>query len=165
MPSTGVLRAVQRPVRPGHRAESPVKTQRNRTPAADNALGTRGAAGLWASAPDRTDRQEANHDRTGEPALHDLLPPGDSVEELRILTTAPLQVRFCADECASVWSEGVSGARAEHDRLEGVYGALRAALIDHALSAEQRAPYTEAAARVVTRQLEFTAAALAPQSE
>jgi hypothetical protein len=49
--------------------------------------------------------------------------------------------------------------------LERVYGALRAALIDHGLSAEQRAPYTEAAARVVTTQLEFTGAALAPQSE
>ena len=88
-----------------------------------------------------------------------------SVEELRILPTAPMQVRFCAAECAPVVSEAVPGAGAEHHRLEGVYGALRAALLDHGLSAEQRAPYTEAAARVVTRQLEFTGAALAPQSE
>jgi hypothetical protein len=89
----------------------------------------------------------------------------DSVEELRILPTAPMQVPFCADECAPVPSEGVPEAGAEHDRLERVYGALRAALIDRGLSAEQRAPYTEAAARVVTRQLEFTGAALAPASE
>ena len=54
---------------------------------------------------------------------------------------------------------------AEHHRLEEVYGALRATLTDHRLSPEQRAPYTEAAARVVTRQLEFTGAALAPLSE
>ena len=89
----------------------------------------------------------------------------DSGEELRILRTAQMQVWFCADECAPVPSGGVPGAGAEHHRLEGVYGAMRAALTDHRLSAEQRAPYTEAAARVVTRQLEFTAAALAPQSE
>ena len=87
-----------------------------------------------------------------------------SVEELRILPTAPMPVRFCAAECAPVVSEPVPGG-AEHHRLEGVYGALRAALLDHGLSAEQRAPYTEAAARVVTRQLEFTGAALVPQSE
>jgi hypothetical protein len=73
-------------------------------------------------------------------------------------------VQFCADECAPVPSEGVPGAAAEHQRLEGVYGALRAALLDHGLSAAQRAPYTEAAARVVTRQVEFTGAALAPAS-
>ena len=89
----------------------------------------------------------------------------DGVEELRILPTAPRQVRFCAGECAPVPPEGVPGAGVEHRRLELVYGAMRAALIDHGLSAEQRAPYTEAAARVVTRQLEFTGAALAPQSE
>ena len=89
----------------------------------------------------------------------------DSVEELRTLPTAPMQVRFCAGECAPVSSNRVPEAGAEHHRLERVYGALRAALIDHGLSAEQRAPYTEAAARVVTRQLEFTGAALAPQSE
>ena len=88
-----------------------------------------------------------------------------SVEELRILPTAPMPVRFCAAECAPVPSEPVPGAGAEHHRLEGVYGALRAALLDHGLSAEQRAPYTEAAARVVTRQLGFTGAALVPQSE
>src|SRR5690242_15274703 len=88
----------------------------------------------------------------------------DSVEELRILPTTPLQVRFCAEECAPVPSEEVPGAGAEHHRLEGVYGALRAALLDHGLSAEQRAPYTEAAARVVMRQLKFTEAALAPPS-
>jgi hypothetical protein len=81
----------------------------------------------------------------------------DSVEGLRILSTAPMQVWFCADECAPVRSEGVGGAGAEHRRLEGVYSALRAALIDRGLSAEQRAPYAEAAARVVTRQLEFRA--------
>jgi hypothetical protein len=79
----------------------------------------------------------------------------DSAEELRILPTAP-QVRFCAGECAPVPSEGVRGAGAEHHRLELVYGALRAALLDRGLSAEQRAPYAEAAARVVTRQVEFT---------
>ena len=89
----------------------------------------------------------------------------DGVEELRVLPTAPMQVRFCAGECAPVPSEGVPGAGAEHERLEIVYGALRAALLDRGLSAEQRAPYTEAAARVVTRQLEFTGAALVPQSE
>jgi hypothetical protein len=89
----------------------------------------------------------------------------DSVEELRILPTAPLQVRFCTRECAPVPAEAVPGAGAEHHRLELVYGALRAALLDHRLSAEQRAPYTEAAARVVTRQLRFTGAALAPQSD
>ena len=89
----------------------------------------------------------------------------DSVEELTILPTAPKQVRFCAGECAPVPSEGVPWAGAEHQRLEGVYGALRAALLDHGLSAEQRAPYAEAAARVVTRQVEFTGAALAPASE
>jgi hypothetical protein len=89
----------------------------------------------------------------------------DSVEELRILPTVPIQVRFCAAECAPVPADGVPGAGAEHERLEGVYGALRAPLTDHRLSSEQRAPYTEAAARVVTRQLEFTGAALAPQSE
>jgi hypothetical protein len=89
----------------------------------------------------------------------------DSVEELRILPTAPLPVRFCAAECAPVPSSGFPGAGAEHHRLEEVYGALRATLTDHRLSPEQRAPYTEAAARVVTRQLEFTGAALAPQSE
>jgi hypothetical protein len=83
----------------------------------------------------------------------------DSVEELRILPTAPMQVRFCTGDCAPVPSERVPGARAEHHRLEGIYGALRAALIDRSLSAEQRAPYAEAAARVVTRQLEFTGAA------
>ena len=88
-----------------------------------------------------------------------------SVEELRILPTAPMPVRFCAGECAPVPSEEDPGAGAEHERLEGVYGALRVALIDRGLSAEQRAPYTEAAARVVTRQLEFTGAALVPQSE
>jgi hypothetical protein len=88
----------------------------------------------------------------------------DSVEELRILPTSPMQVRFCAGECAPVPSEGVPGAGAEYHRLEGVYGALRAPLTDHRLSSEQRAPYTEAAARVVTRQLEFTGAALARQS-
>ena len=38
----------------------------------------------------------------------------DSVEELRILPTAPMQVRFCAGECAPVPSEGVPGAGAEH---------------------------------------------------
>jgi hypothetical protein len=89
----------------------------------------------------------------------------DGVEELRILPTAPMQVRFCAGECAPVSSEEDPRAGAEHERLERVYGALRVALIDHGLSPEQRAPYTEAAARVVTRQLEFTGAALAPQSE
>src|SRR4051794_21120812 len=89
----------------------------------------------------------------------------DSVEELRILPTAPMQVRFCAGECAPVPAEGAPGPGAEHHRLELVYGALRAALLDHRLSAEQRAPYTEAAARVVTRQLGFTSAALAPQSD
>ena len=88
-----------------------------------------------------------------------------SVEELRILPTAPIQVRFCAAACAPVPSSEVPGAGAEHDRLEGVYGALRGTLTDDRLSPEQRAPYTEAAARVVTRQLEFTGAALAPQSE
>jgi hypothetical protein len=81
------------------------------------------------------------------------------------LPTAPIQVRFCAAECAPVPSSEVPGAGAEHDRLEGVYGALRGTLTDDRLSPEQRAPYTEAAARVVTRQLEFTGAALAPQSE
>jgi hypothetical protein len=84
----------------------------------------------------------------------------DSAEELRILPTAQIQVRFCADECAPVSSEGVRGAGAEHRRLEGVYVALRAPLIDHGLSAEQRAPYAEAAARVVTRQVEFTGVTL-----
>jgi hypothetical protein len=74
----------------------------------------------------------------------------DSVEELRILPTAPLQVRFCAAECAPVPSSGFPGTGAEHHRLEEVYGALRATLTDHRLSPEQRAPYTEAAARVVT---------------
>jgi hypothetical protein len=88
-----------------------------------------------------------------------------SVEELRILPTAPLHVRFCVAECAPVPSNRVPGAGAEHLRLEEVYGALRAPLTDHRLSPEQRAPYAEAAARVVTRQLEFTGAALAPQSE
>jgi hypothetical protein len=91
--------------------------------------------------------------------------PVDSADELTILPTSPLQVRFCAAECAPVPANGVPGAGAEHHRLEGVYGALRATLIDHRLSPEQRAPYTEAAARVVTRQLEFTGAALAPQPE
>jgi hypothetical protein len=86
----------------------------------------------------------------------------DSVEKLRILPTAPMPVRFCAGECAPVPSEEDPGADTEHERLEGVYGALRVALLDRGLSAEQRAPYTEAAARVVTRQLEFTGAALAP---
>ena len=81
------------------------------------------------------------------------------------MPTAPLQVRFCVGDCPPVPSEEVPGAGAEHHRLERVYGALRAALIDHGLSAEQRAPYTEAAARVVTRQLEFTGAALPAQSE
>ena len=76
-----------------------------------------------------------------------------------------MQVPFCAGECASVPSEGVPGAGVEHRRLERVYDALRVALIDRGLSAEQRAPYAEAAARVVTRQLEFTGATLAPQSE
>jgi hypothetical protein len=89
----------------------------------------------------------------------------DSVEELRILSTAQMQVRFCAGECAPVPSEGVGGAGADHRCLEEVYVALRPALIDHGLSAEQRAPYAEAAARVVTRQLEFTGPALAPQPE
>jgi hypothetical protein len=89
----------------------------------------------------------------------------DSADELTVLPTSPLQVRFCAAECAPVPSNGIPGAGAEHHRLEGVYGALRATLTDHRLSAEQRAPYTEAAARVVTRQLEFTGAALAPQPE
>jgi hypothetical protein len=89
----------------------------------------------------------------------------DSGEELRILPTAQMQVRFCAGECAPVPSEGVPGTGAEHRRLEGVYEALRAPLIDHRLSSEQRAPYTEAAARVVTRQVEFTRAAFAPKSE
>jgi hypothetical protein len=89
----------------------------------------------------------------------------DSVEELRSLPTAPLQVRFCAAECAPVPSDRVPGAGAEHDRLEAVYGALRATLTDHRLGPEQRAPYTEAATRVVTRQLEFTGASLASQSE
>jgi hypothetical protein len=89
----------------------------------------------------------------------------NSVEELRILPTVPLQVRFCAAECAPVPSSGIPGAGAEHERLEGVYGALRGTLTDHRLSPEQRAPYTEAATRVVTRQMEFTGAALAPQSE
>ena len=89
----------------------------------------------------------------------------NSVEELRILPTAPIQVRFCAAECAPVPSSGVPGAGAEHDRLEAVYGALRATLTDHRLGPEQRAPYTEAATRVVTRQLEFTGASLASQSE
>jgi hypothetical protein len=83
----------------------------------------------------------------------------DSVEELRVLPTTPLQVRFCAGRCAPVSSKGVPEAEAEHQRLERVYGALRAALIDRGLSAEQRAPYTEAAARVVTRQLAFTGVA------
>ena len=86
------------------------------------------------------------------------------VEDLRILPTAP-QVRFCVGECAPVPSEGVRGAGAEHHRLELVYGALRATLIDRGLSAEQRAPYAEAAARVVTRQVEFTGPPLALQSE
>lgn len=75
------------------------------------------------------------------------------------------EINHQGPECAPVPSEAVPGAGAEHHRLEGVYGALRAALLDHGLSAEQRAPYTEAAARVVTRQLEFTGAALVPQSE
>src|SRR4051794_10298574 len=86
----------------------------------------------------------------------------DSVEKLRILPTVPMQVRFCAGECAPVPSEEDPGAGAEHERLEGVYGALRVALLDRGLSAEQRAPYTDAAARVVTRQLGFAGAALAP---
>ena len=85
--------------------------------------------------------------------------PVDSADELTILPTAPLQVRFCAAECAPVPANGVPGAGGEHDRLEGVYGALRATLTDHRLSPEQRAPYTEAAARVVTRQLAFTGVA------
>ena len=89
----------------------------------------------------------------------------DSVEELRILPTAPLHVRFCAAECAPVPSSGVPEAGAEHHRLEEVYGALRATVTDHRLGPEQRAPCTEAAARVVTRQLEFTGAALTPQAE
>jgi hypothetical protein len=88
-----------------------------------------------------------------------------SVEDLRILSTAQMEVRFCADECAPVPPDGVPGVGAEHQRLEGVYGVLRPALIDHGLSAEQRAPFAEAAARVVTRQVEFTGAALAPASE
>jgi hypothetical protein len=87
-----------------------------------------------------------------------------SDEDLRILPTAP-QVRFCAGECAPVPPEGVRGAGAEHHRLELVYEALRATLIDPGLSAEQRAPYAEAAARVVTRQVEFTGPPLALQSE
>jgi hypothetical protein len=89
----------------------------------------------------------------------------NSAEELTILPTAQMQVQFCTGECAPVSSEGVPRAGVEHDRLERVYGALRAALIDHGLSAQQRAPFAEAAARVVTRQLEFTGAALASQSE
>ena len=89
----------------------------------------------------------------------------DSVEELTILPTAPRQVRFCAAQCDQVPSQGVPDAGAEHQRLEAVYDALRAALLDHGLSAEQRAPYAEAAARVVTRQVKFTGAALASASE
>src|SRR5919112_280690 len=46
----------------------------------------------------------------------------------------------------SRWSEAVS--------VLGTH--RRCALIDHGLSAERRAPDIEAAARVVTRQLEFT---------
>jgi|SRR4051812_29722279 hypothetical protein len=83
-----------------------------------------------------------------------------SVEQLRILPTVPMQVRFCAGECAPVPSRSEGAPRAaEHNRLERVYGSLRAALVDHGLSSEQRAPYVEAAARVVTRQLEFSGAA------
>ena len=89
----------------------------------------------------------------------------DSIDELRLLPTAQTQVRFCAGECAPVPSEGVREAGVEHRRLEGVYVSLRAALIDRGLSAEQRAPYAEAAARVVTRQVQFTGAALTPRFE
>ena len=77
----------------------------------------------------------------------------------------PEAIRRYESSCAPVPSSGFPGAGAEHHRLEEVYGALRATLTDHRLSPEQRAPYTEAAARVVTRQLEFTDAALALQSE
>ena len=47
----------------------------------------------------------------------------DGVEELTVLPTAPMEVRYCAGECAPVPSEGVPGGGAEHDRLEKVYGA------------------------------------------
>ena len=114
------------PRRPGRRAESPAWRR--------SATGHRRLITPWeraalpdcgASAPGRTDRQEPNDDRTGEPALHDLLARGGQRRGARILPTAPMQVRFCAAECAPVPSEGVPGAGAEHHRLEGVYGALR----------------------------------------
>jgi hypothetical protein len=58
---------------PSHPARSRLRTQRNRTPPADNAREARSAARLWGNVSGRTDHKEPNDDRTGESALHDLL--------------------------------------------------------------------------------------------